>query len=369
MAIRRALRDYTAELPEIGGTVAFEVSEAETGEQALEQIAEEPPHILLLDHKLPGISGIDVLEQLPTKRVDMLTIMITAYASIETAVRATKQGAHDFLPKPFTPDELKATLRKASEHLIVSRQARRLAEEKNRVRFEFISVVAHELKSPINAIEGYLNVLKSGAANENPALSGEIIERCSTRIGGMRKMITDLLDLTRIESGQKKREFEELDVCEILQMAVETAAPDADARHITLHVDATPPVQMMADRGEIEIILNNLISNAVKYNRDAGRVDIRVRRRDQEVVLSVSDTGIGMTEEQVAKLFQDFVRIKTEQTQHILGSGLGLSILKKLAHLYGGEVKVKSRPEEGSTFTVVLRSAPPAEPGETAEQA
>ncbi len=109
---------------------------------------------------MPGISGLEVLDRLADMQTDMLTIMITAYASIETAVSATKRGAYDFLAKPFTPDELKSTIRKAAARLILAKQARKLAEEKQQVRFEFIRVLAHELKAPLNAVAGYLELIQ-----------------------------------------------------------------------------------------------------------------------------------------------------------------------------------------------------------------
>lgn len=362
MGIGRALRNFTVEVPEIDGGVDFTIREAETGERALEMITAAPPHIFLLDHKLPGISGLDVLDRIGGKTPDMLTIMITAYASIETAVRATKQGAYDFLPKPFTPAELKTTVEKAARHLLVARQARRLAEERRRVRFEFISVVAHELKAPIGAIEGYLNLLTTDAGRSDPKVYDHIIERCTVRISGMRKMITDLLDLTRIESGQKPREIADIDVCDVARSAMETALPDAQTRDITLTLNAPAPARMMADRGEIEIVLNNLISNAIKYNRKGGQVDVSIQPKEQGIEIAVTDTGIGMTKEESAKLFRDFTRIKNEKTKGVLGSGLGLSILKKIAQLYGGDIKVKSEPDKGSTFTVTLRAVPPEAP-------
>ncbi len=353
MGVSRALRNFTVDVPEVAGEVAFSLDEAETGEIALEKIEASPPQILLLDHKLPGMSGLDVLDALASKPLDMMTVMITAYASIETAVRATKQGAYDFLPKPFTPAELKATVAKAAKHLIITRQARKLAEEKRRVRFEFIRVVAHELKSPINAIEGYLNVMHAGTVTD-PKTIEEIIGRCVIRIGGMRKMINDLLDLTRIESGQKRRELVEVDLLDVAKMAIDSVLPEAQTRSILVNLDCPEPVVMTADRGEIEIIFNNLLTNAVKYNRDGGRVDVKVRQQDKGAIIAVSDTGIGMSPEDTARLFQDFVRIKNEKTSGILGSGLGLSILKKLAILYNGDIKVRSVPDAGSTFTVTL---------------
>lgn len=354
LGVVRALRKHRTEVPDVGAEVDFEIDEAETGERALEKIEAAPPQILLLDHKLPGMSGLDVLDALSEKDLDMLTVMITAYASIETAVRATKQGAYDFLPKPFTPGELRATVDKAAGHLLISRQARKLAEEKKRVRFEFIRVVAHELKSPINAIEGYINVVKSGAVSD-PKTQEEIFERCVTRIGGMRKMITDLLDLTRIESGQKTRQLETVDVGAIAQRSLDSVLPEAEGRGITLNLDCREKVELEADEGEVEIICNNLTTNAVKYNEDGGRVDVKVRREGGAVVIGVSDTGIGMKPEDVQRLFNDFVRIKNEKTSGILGSGLGLSILKKLTALYNGNIDVQSEPGKGSTFTVTLR--------------
>ena len=144
---------------------------------------------------------MDVLDALSGMGRDVLTIMITAYATFETAVKATKLGAYDFLAKPFTPDELRYAVRKATSQLILSRQARKLAEEKRQVRFNFISVLAHELKAPLNAVEGYLNILATTEADQNLAM----VERSIVRVDGMKKLISDLLDLTRIESGQRER--------------------------------------------------------------------------------------------------------------------------------------------------------------------
>ncbi len=362
LAIARALRDYTIRLPEVEGEIGFTIHQVEVAEKALSIINERPPDIILLDYKLPGMSGLDLLTQLSSRHLDILTIMITAYASIETAVTATKQGAFDFLAKPFTPSELKETIYKAAKHLIFMRQAHKLAQEKRKVRFEFISVLAHELKAPLAALDGYLNVLKERAAGDNPEVYDHMVDRCLTRIQGMRKMIGDLLDLTRIESGERTRELTDVDVREIAQSAIETARAEAQERNIAIALHADGAVRMQADRSEIEIILNNLITNAVKYNRDGGSVAVQLAGGNDKVTITVSDTGIGMTPEEASRLFNDFVRIKNEKTRNILGSGLGLSTVKKIALLYGGEVKVESEPDKGSTFTVVLnRFTAPAE--------
>jgi signal transduction histidine kinase len=174
----------------------------------------------------------------------------------------------------------------------------------------------------------------------------------------MRKMIYDLLDLTRIESGQKRRELAPVDIAELAAEAVETFTPQAAEQEVTIEL-AAEPVEMTADRSEIEIILNNLISNAVKYNRTGGSVKVEVGpAAGGGTSITVADTGIGMSEEERAKLFTEFTRIKNAKTRNILGSGLGLSILKKLIDYYDGQVDVQSQPDVGTTFAVVLRDVP-----------
>jgi signal transduction histidine kinase len=355
LGVVRALRNFTPHLSDIDQEVLFDVDQAETGEEALKKINAAAPDILLLDYKLPGMNGLDVLEQVEVDPAEMLTVMITAYASLETAITATKRGAYDFLPKPFTPDELKNTIRKTAGRLVLARQAKKLAEEKRQVRFQFISVLAHELKAPIAAIMGYLRIMQDRSAGDDPEVYEQMVDRCAIRLEGMQKLIYDLLDLTRIESGQKKREVSRVDLVEAARRSVETVQPDADTRDIDVNLHAPESLEMTGDLGELEIIFNNLVSNAVKYNRDGGTVDITITATDEEVTISVADTGIGMSAEDVERLFGEFVRIKNARTRNILGSGLGLSILKKLIHLYDGDVRVESEPDAGTTFHVTLK--------------
>ena len=354
-AVVRALQSYHAKLPHIEGEIGFELTQADSGEAALALLEQQTPDIMLLDHKMGGMSGVEVLNELRRRESEILTIMITAFATIETAVRATKSGAFDFVAKPFTPEELRDTLKKAATHLMVQRQAQRLAEEKRRVRFEFISVLGHELKSPLGAIESYLLLLKQRVQGDDIGKYDAMIDRCLLRAAGMRKLILDLLDMTRLESGEKKREIREVEVVELAKMALEALKPQADERKVALHLDAPAALEMTADRGEIEMVLNNLISNAVKYNRPGGRVDVTLGGDEECVNLAVRDTGIGLTPEEAQRLFKDFARIKNEKTRDIPGSGLGLSIIKKIADLYGGSAVVESEPNVGSTFRVVLR--------------
>lgn len=359
----RSLEGFTVPLPDFNETVAFSVRSAATGEEALAQLKAKSPDILLLDYKLPDMTGIDVLAAYPAG--DFLTIMITAFASLEVAVTATKRGAFDFLAKPFTPEELRATVSKAARSIYLHRKARRLEEEKRQVRFEFIRVLAHELKSPLAAVEGYMHLMKERMKGPELEAYDSMIERSVARIGGMRKLVMDLLDLTRLESGKKQRNIEQVDLVKAAGLALENVAALAESRRVRVELKAPPAVLLSADAGEADMILSNLLTNAVKYNKEGGTATLELARAGDGVTIRCSDTGIGMTEEELAKLFGEFVRMKNEHTRSIDGSGLGLSILKKVVKLYGGEVKVQSRYGEGTTFELTLKDAPAPVPAES----
>ncbi len=350
----RTLEDIAVANDDLGGRFTVVLKEAADGNEALRVLREEPVDIVLLDHSMPGKTGMEILDHLVKTEADVMAVMVTAYASLEMAVKATKQGAFDFLAKPFTPAELRQVVEKAAGHLLARRVARELAREKRRVRFEFLSVLAHELKAPLGAVEGYLRLLEEGITDGKPETQARVVDRCLVRLEGMRKLIFDLLDLTRIESGQKQRSLHQVDVKTLLDKVMETFAPQADVRDISMDLEVTADTVMQGDEGELEIILNNLVSNAVKYNRDGGVVQVRVGGDDETLTIQVRDTGIGMTEEEVARLFGEFVRIKNDKTRAILGSGLGLSIVRRLARLNGGDVTVQSEDNVGSTFTVTL---------------
>jgi len=350
--VRRIIEKYKVHVADVLVDANYTFRYFTSGEDFLVHLSEGGAvDLLLLDLKLPGVGGMDVLDALSNAGREVLTIMITAYATFETAVKATKLGAYDFLAKPFTPDELRYALRKATSQLILSKQALKLAEEKRQVRFNFISVLAHELKAPLNAVEGYLNILRTTEEDQNL----QMVERSIVRVDGMKKLIGDLLDLTRIESGQRERVIKRL---ELARASMELFAVDAERRGITMQVEADDDVELMADPGEAEIVFNNLVSNAVKYNRDGGTVTVKLSRKDDAVRIAVRDTGIGLRPEEAAKLFHEFTRIKNEQTVKILGSGLGLSTVRKIANMYDGEAEVHSEPGVGSTFTVTLHDAP-----------
>ncbi len=350
----RILRDFSVGYPFMEEDFSFDILEAETGEKAIEIIDNQKIDIVLLDNKLPGIEGIEVLEYIKNKEYDIAVMMITSYASLDLAVKATNNGAFSFVPKPFTPDELKTSIESITKSLYLKRMTLEMKEEGKQVRFQFLSVLSHELKSPINAIEGYMNIIKQKQLGDNVDDYLMMIDRSLDRLNGMRNLIMDLLDLTRMESGKKVRNLKPVDIVEITKHVINTVQPLAIQKNLSIILNSEKELIFNADNNEMEIILNNFISNAVKYNVENGKVFIDLKVEDEQIVISVKDTGIGMKQEDIALLFQDFVRIKNEKTKFISGSGLGLSIAKKMVELYKGKINVESTPDVGSTFTVII---------------
>lgn len=353
--ILRILKNFKVDFPFMDEPIEYEMLEAGSGEEAIEIIEKTIPDIILLDNKLPGMQGIEVLEWIKKYNIDTLVVMITSYASLELAVKATRDGAHDFIPKPFTPQELRASIETISKHLFLRRMTRQMKKEGKQIRFQFLSVLSHELKSPLNAIEGYLQIMQEKKFGNEISSYEEMIERSLERIKGMRNLIMDMLDLTKLESGKLVQKKEIVVLNDIARGAIDTIRPYAIQKDVDVYLNAYQRISFLADPDEMEIIFNNLISNAVKYNIQGGRVDCTVRNFDDRIEIVVGDTGIGIKEEEIQNIFQDFYRIKNPKTKKISGSGLGLSIVKKTVELYNGSIEVKSIPDKGSTFTVALR--------------
>jgi two-component system, sensor histidine kinase and response regulator len=352
--IKRILDKHRISFPYLDEDFDFACHEAGTGEEGLELMGQVKPDIVLLDNKLPGMQGVEVLEQMNQMKCDCKVAMITSYPSVDVAKRATADGASDFIPKPFTPAELKASLETIVKQLYLKRLTRGMKKEGKEMRFQFLSVLSHELKSPLNAILGYLDIIKNKQLGEDVDTYMQMIERSVARANGMKGLIMDLLDMTRLDMSNEVQVTEEVNLREVAGYAIETAKPLAIQNDITINLYAPKELTCTAKMSDMEIIFNNLVSNAVKYNKPGGTVWIKIEKTAGTIIIEVKDSGIGMSKEDQAKLFNEFVRIRNEKTKYITGSGLGLSILKKTCQRYGGDISVESEPEKGSKFTVKL---------------
>jgi signal transduction histidine kinase len=352
--VHRILGNFHVTYPFMDEDYTFNILEAATGEEGIEIIDREMPDILLLDNKLPGIQGVEVLEYVRKKNYDIVVAMITSYASIDVAVRAHNDGAIDFIPKPFTPQELKASIEQITKQQYLRRITHKLKVEGRKVRFQFLSVLSHELKAPLNAIGGYLKMMQERQMGDSLDEYSSAIERSLQRIDSMRHLIMDLLDFTKVSFERHVEKMQNVNLKELVSMAVVTVSPYAIHKDIQFVTEVKGCETIWADPNDFEIIMNNLVSNAVKYNKPGGTVTVTVECNDNEFTLSVADTGIGMNSDEREMLFEEFSRIKNDKTRNISGSGLGLSIVKKVVELYHGVINVESAPDKGSVFTVII---------------
>lgn len=356
--VTRILKDFHVTYPFMDEDYTFEILQAASGEEGITVIEGNKPDIILLDNKLPGIQGVDVLEYVRERKYDIVVAMITSYASLDVAIRATRDGATDFIPKPFTPQELKSSIENISKQLYLRKVTDKLKEEGKKIRYQFLSVLSHELKAPLNALEGYLRMMQEKQAGDRIDDYATHIDRSLQRIQGMRNLIMDLLDFTKIRLERKEEKIQEVDLAEIAKGAIITVQPYAIQMEVAVNLDIRNDSVIMADPEDMEIIFNNLTSNAVKYNKFGGRADITIDSTENEVFLVFTDTGIGISEADRENLFREFMRVKNERTKNISGSGLGLSIVKKVIELYHGTIKVESTPDLGTIFTVRLPKKP-----------
>ncbi|MGD9315829.1 MAG: HAMP domain-containing sensor histidine kinase [Anaerolineae bacterium] len=243
-------------------------------------------------------------------------------------------------------------------------------QEAHQSRLEFIDFVAHELKQPMTAIQGYAKMLTLGLGGELSDTQQQFVEVINSNVARMGKLIDDLLQISRLEAGRIELSLAPLSLREAIDEALAGSQDDIDARHHTLQVEIPedlPPV--LGDRACLVQILTNLVSNAVRYTPDGGTIGITATRCDDPempmscLVVAVSDTGIGMSPQEMARLEEKFFRADHDLVRSQPGTGLGVSIARQLIELHGGELAVESEVNKGSTFSFTV-----PEPGEPASR-
>jgi two-component system phosphate regulon sensor histidine kinase PhoR len=428
--------------------------------------------IILLDLMMPSLSGFDVLAHVKKLHPDTVIIVISGYATVENSIEAMKRGAFDFIPKPFSPEQLRVLTRKAIKY---TRAMQDIADEKSRMRVlinrltdgvmatdsqkrvvlanpaflrmagcrevhavgcpvgevihyeqleklidralatsgeelvelteeicceseagqmgpilnarcipyidragrnvgtitvlhdittlkrmdqiksEFVSMVSHEIRSPLNSVLAQMKIVLDGLAGEVTESQQEILGRASEKIKSLVCLSSELLDLARIESGLISQEKEKLNLCDILEDQVTFHGAAAQAKKITLTLQPLPKLTpVVVDRRNMEEVFSNLITNAINYTPEGGEVAVSAAMESGYLRASVSDNGIGMAPEELGHIFNRFYRIKNDKTRYIIGTGLGLAIVKSIVEAHNGFIRVESEPDRGSTFHVYI---------------
>lgn len=223
------------------------------------------------------------------------------------------------------------------------------------IKSQFVSMVSHELKAPIAAVYGFLKLINDENIKLTEEQKKDYINRSMIRLDGLLKMVNDLLDISRMELKTLKKEIRKVCITEIIKSVLELFQIDIEKKSIQVEFDYQPnEFCINADIDEITRLYTNIISNAIKYNRQQGSIVIKIYHSGNFVVTEIKDSGIGMKEEEKKKLFSEFFRAKNEFTKNISGTGLGLSIVKRIVESYSGKIEVESEYGVGTTFKVFL---------------
>ncbi|MCD6425002.1 MAG: hybrid sensor histidine kinase/response regulator [Anaerolineales bacterium] len=342
----------------------FQVKIALDGRSGLALVKENGFDLVLLDVKMPEISGLDLIGMIHQIDPEIICIMITGYATVEMAVSAIKQGAYDFLTKPFSVDILLLAVNQGLERRILSLEAKRtawvkaemqkLAEKKNRLeeldqaKKQFIRLVTHELQSPVAAVENYLKLILGGYVPAED--QKDILEKCVARTQEERKLIADLLELGYLEMVESSK-VSRTSPRKVLEQVIEEFREEIDQKGLDLLVEVGKKIpEIGASPEQIKSVWSNLISNAVKFTPDRGKITVGLQYKKGALIGRVQDTGIGIPLEDQKELFQEFFRARNAKETGIPGTGLGLVIVKRVVDGLGGEITVKSKPGSGTTF-------------------
>jgi two-component system, OmpR family, phosphate regulon sensor histidine kinase PhoR len=447
----------------------FEVVLVESGDQGLKMIEKVHFDVILLDLMMPGLSGFDVLSHVKALHPDTSIIVITGYATVEHSIEAMKNGAFDFIPKPFSPDQLRVMVSKAIDHTSALKD---IANEKSRIRVlinliangvmvtdvekklvlanpafmkimgfkgddiigrpftelvqqeqlqqmvehaflisesevteelkikkngedttatyvvrcrpfrdrsarnlgtitvlsditylkdinqrqsDFVSMVAHEIRSPLNSVMAQIKVVQDGLAGDVTQKQGEILGRASEKINGLVSLSSELLNMASREAGLIALERTECDMTEIIKDQVDFHQAKAQAKGIQLKLEPLPDLPpVLANKQNMEEVLSNLITNAINYTPGKGKISVSALPGKHYLCISISDTGFGIAKEDMNRIFDRFFRIKNEKTRYVIGTGLGLSIVKSIVEAHDGMIQVESKPDHGSTFVVYI---------------
>lgn len=454
-------------------TLGFIVETAEDGVKGLELVEQKHFDILLLDLMMPNMSGFEVLSKVRDIDPDTVVIVITGYATLEHSIEAMKKGAFDFIPKPFTPDQLRAVVAKSlrythalqdiansksrmrvmvnrltdgvlttdtEKRIVLANPALKhmlnyqgpspvglmvdevINDEKlleaidqtlsmppgkfteinhellmpgtgsvderifnvrcapfrgrtdhnlgtitvlhditaikkmDQMKSDFVSMVSHEIRSPINSLLMQLKIILDGLAGDVTEKQKEILERASDKMLNLNNLVTELLDLSRIESGLVAHEKEELNVEALLKNQLDFHSPYATESEVefVLEIENDNLPTLFANPQHLDEVLSNLITNGIKYSPAGSKLTLRASVENEYLKIIVSDNGYGIGPDDLDKIFTRFYRVKDENTRTIHGTGLGLSIVKSIIDSLHGTIAVTSELGKGTEFTIHL---------------
>ena len=341
-----------------------------SGEAAIRLLHERQFDVVLTDLRLADIDGIEILREVQRTSPETAAIMLTGYASLESAVAALRSGAYDYLMKPSDVEELRATVNRAIERRQLRRRLLEL-EEVDRLKTQFLSMASHELRTPLTAVSGFIQVAKRRiqrlADQTDPgvdwraetAKAGETLELAQRQSRRLARLVDELLDVSRLQLGRVELHLGEVDLVPAIRDAIDRMRLLTSTHQLEL-VSEVESAPVRADADRIDQVFENLIGNALKYSPAGSRIGVILRRVGDDVHIAITDQGIGIDRDELDRIFNIFYRSPDPRAGHVGGLGLGLYISREIVTRHGGRLWAESAAGGGSTFHVSLPLAEPA---------
>jgi two-component system phosphate regulon sensor histidine kinase PhoR len=307
---------------------------------------------LVLQFLIIGISGYFVIFSLVKKLItDKIKVLYRT-------IHSFKINKGDF-PVNMNEDVLRATEKEVISWVASRRIEIDKLKEQEVFRREFIGNLAHELRTPVFSIQGYILTLLEGGL-EDTNINRKFLERASKGVDRMTNILEDLDAITKLESEKIKINAKRVDIVDLSNEIIESFELKANEKNIKIKLDmkSIEPIFVSCDRDKIGQVLTNLINNAINYGNENGYVKVRFFDFDDNILVEVADNGIGIAKEHLNRLFERFYRVDKSRSRHDGGTGLGLAIAKHIVEGHGQMINVRSTPGEGSTFSFTLKKAP-----------
>jgi len=346
----------------------FEVDSALSGEEALKKVLKHEYQLVILDVQMPGMDGFEVAEAISgIRKTSELPIIFLSAVNISKAfiTRGYTSGGQDYLVKPVDPDILVLKIRtfvklqeQTKELARIQQELRNEIEQRKRLeekKDEFIGMISHEVKTPLTSVKAYIQLAGVAVHSNRKEHALQFINKADNQIGKLNQMMMALLDMAKMEAGMLDFNVAEFNLSQLIEGALDIFSQNNPEREVTQTGDAD--IVLRGDLLRLEQVVLNYLSNAAKYSPEHELIHVDIQKRGDHVAISVTDKGIGIAEEDQAKLFKKFYR--TEQSiASYRGMGMGLYLCAEIITFHGGTYGVKSLPEEGSTFYFTLPVTP-----------
>lgn len=340
----------------------FTVETASNGAEALEKIQEQPFDMLITDLIMPNIVGMELVQKARQILPDLIVIVITGNATLETAIQALKQGAYDYITKPFDPELIIPVIERGLEKLRLRQKNAELEkvakklQEIEQIKSDLLDTITHEFSTPIAIIKAYIDMFLDGHFDMSNPRHIDSLRSIRSAVVRLERLVMNLLTLSMGKGQNFELKKEKIFIQDIISNALSQLNEDITKKNINVILNIEPHLPPIdADPSKLSIAVLNLLDNAVKFNKTGGIIRISASQlKSKSIGVAISDTGIGIPEEKLEEIYSPFTQVDMSSTREHQGTGLGLTVAKTIIEAHNGKITLKSKIGKGSTFIFVL---------------